>query len=706
MDLPIRIPLETTPNETSEVNEDGSDLLNNRSRADPAKNATSQLQPSAPNGNLYQPLPAGESIRLLQLQPGPRDEPISCNLQPANFNDNLPAYEALSYVWGSSSDTRPIICNGREVAVTRNLRNALRRLRRHDSTRLIWVDAICINQRNDEERGHQVRHMGSIYQRATRVLIWLGKDESEEAEQAFLLVCSIANCANDDSEDNPEDDLNEAPDERSKRNPTTNSSNSSTAKSDFRSNKKLEGSPQEDLETNPAASHEGNVDNNSVENSGKNIATFVKDSIKEPLSNTDKPPPWDSSLWGPVKSLLDKSWFTRMWVVQEVILAKSATVIWGDAEIDWNWIGTAAREIWDNYQILGQFRTRGLENAYFMHSLFQEQHKAEPEFYNFLELLYWFQNLEVSDARDKVFALVGIPTQNSALEDGSIFVEPNYTLNVRDVYIRLARKIMEQDEILSILACVMPDGSSYPERVQDFGLPSWVPNWTVYWAAVPIMGFYNSTKHTASGPVRLEIIENDDSKVLLARGLELDLVSQVLPVLEDGDYGSVPERIRLCIDAYLNHGSSLQQLSKTFTAGYTGSNILIEDDISHLADFAAFLRRLDPAWTYTVNDILESDLSGHKGDAEHYQAALYNYCTCRRLFFTSHGKLGLGPAAMAEGDTICILFGGQTPFVLRHEINHYILIGACYIADIMKGEAITEWQSGSATIVEKVFELR
>ena len=67
---------------------------------------------------------------------------------------------------------------------------------------------------------------------------------------------------------------------------------------------------------------------------------------------------------------------------------------------------------------------------------------------------------------------MGIPTQNSALEDGSIFVELDCTLNVRDVYIRLARKIMEQDKILSILACVMSDGSGYLESVQDFGLPS------------------------------------------------------------------------------------------------------------------------------------------------------------------------------------------------------------------------------------------
>ena len=188
--------------------------------------------------------------------------------------------------------------------------------------------------------------MGSTYQRATRVLIWLGEDESEEAEEAeeaFLLVCSIANRANDDSEDNSEDGLNEALDKRSERNPTINS-HSSTTKSDFRSNKKFEGSPQGDLETNPAASPEYNADNNSVENSGKDIAAFMKDSISEPFSNSDEPPPWDSSLWESAKSLLDKSW-----VVQEAILAKSATVIWGDAEIDRDWIGTAASEIWDNY---------------------------------------------------------------------------------------------------------------------------------------------------------------------------------------------------------------------------------------------------------------------------------------------------------------------------------------------------------------------
>ena len=129
---------------------------------------------------------------------------LALGMNPSHVTYNLQTLVTIcqhmkhSIMCGVLRQIRPIICNGQEMAVTRNLRNALRRLRRYDSTRLVWIDAIYINQRNDEERGHQVRHVGSIYQRATRVLIWLRKDESEEAEQAFLLVCSIANRANDD----------------------------------------------------------------------------------------------------------------------------------------------------------------------------------------------------------------------------------------------------------------------------------------------------------------------------------------------------------------------------------------------------------------------------------------------------------------------------------------------------------------------------
>ncbi|KAI0187502.1 HET-domain-containing protein [Astrocystis sublimbata] len=88
-----------------------------------------------------------------------------------------PAYEALSYVWGSSEDPEWVVVVDRaRLPITPNLAAAIRHLRYSDKTRTrtIWIDALCINQSDDEERSAQVARMGQIYSRATRVVAWLG----------------------------------------------------------------------------------------------------------------------------------------------------------------------------------------------------------------------------------------------------------------------------------------------------------------------------------------------------------------------------------------------------------------------------------------------------------------------------------------------------------------------------------------------------
>ncbi|KUJ08242.1 heterokaryon incompatibility, partial [Mollisia scopiformis] len=98
-----------------------------------------------------------------------------------------PKYEALSYVWGSEENPATIcVCDKSDdspfstrktwtsMPITRNLEVALRHLRYSVRRRVLWVDAICINQRDDEEKGRQLPRMGDIYQRARSVAIWLG----------------------------------------------------------------------------------------------------------------------------------------------------------------------------------------------------------------------------------------------------------------------------------------------------------------------------------------------------------------------------------------------------------------------------------------------------------------------------------------------------------------------------------------------------
>lgn len=132
------------------------------------------------------------SFRILELQPGNKEAPIICSLIHARLNAHL-AYEAISYVWGSSERPIPIDCDGKRLYITENLRNALVRVRLPDRPRMLWADSVCIDQDNDDEKGHQVQFMGKIYSNASRVIICLGKDDEGHAQRAMSLVKDLSN---------------------------------------------------------------------------------------------------------------------------------------------------------------------------------------------------------------------------------------------------------------------------------------------------------------------------------------------------------------------------------------------------------------------------------------------------------------------------------------------------------------------------------
>ena len=126
------------------------------------------------------PLP-GDYIRLLCLLPNKseKDEPLHCKLHNYSLQKSSPRthrYEALSYVWGDSHERLPIYVDGDQLLITRNLYAALLRLRDHSFERMVWIDAICIDQENPEERGRQVQLMAKIYSNALCVIVWLGED--------------------------------------------------------------------------------------------------------------------------------------------------------------------------------------------------------------------------------------------------------------------------------------------------------------------------------------------------------------------------------------------------------------------------------------------------------------------------------------------------------------------------------------------------
>ena len=128
------------------------------------------------NSLVYAPIDSAKpSIRLLHLEPGSGSDPLRCHLVEDNVHSAH--FEALSYAWGGHYTLRrPVKIDGRVFWVTDSVSHALRSLRLRNESRVLWVDQICINQANEDEKSEQVSNkMRFVFQNAQRVIIWLGR---------------------------------------------------------------------------------------------------------------------------------------------------------------------------------------------------------------------------------------------------------------------------------------------------------------------------------------------------------------------------------------------------------------------------------------------------------------------------------------------------------------------------------------------------
>jgi hypothetical protein len=137
---------------------------------------------------IYGPLKPGE-LRLLKLYQGIRR--LRCSLLTTS-DDPPPEYEALSYVWGSQADVKSIHLNNRLYFVTSNLFHALLKLRLRDKDRILWINALVINQSDLAERATEVAKLSAIFSKAIKTLVWLGQGNSRiEADMVTLANCNV-----------------------------------------------------------------------------------------------------------------------------------------------------------------------------------------------------------------------------------------------------------------------------------------------------------------------------------------------------------------------------------------------------------------------------------------------------------------------------------------------------------------------------------
>lgn len=129
----------------------------------------------------------GPDFRLLKLQPGQGAEPLVSSLVLSSLDDRSYIWTAFSYTWGEPHYRGELICNGFIVSITANLHSTLRRVRLVDKPLLLWADAICINQGDNQEKEAQVRLMQRIYTRADLVVADLGEagDDYDDVATVF-----------------------------------------------------------------------------------------------------------------------------------------------------------------------------------------------------------------------------------------------------------------------------------------------------------------------------------------------------------------------------------------------------------------------------------------------------------------------------------------------------------------------------------------
>ncbi|KAL6705448.1 hypothetical protein ACN47E_006713 [Coniothyrium glycines] len=576
-----------------------------------------------PEQTLYnQRLLSGRKIRLLSLCPADNVEvPLQCECHVFDL-DNAPPFESLSYVWGTQESTVIISCNGAPLRVRSALANALSRLRLHESPRIIWADAICINQIDQEEKSHQVPQMRDIYRLAERVVVWLGLDELQQASIAADCVSRIASACRDYERQHEDPD-------------------------------------------------------------GYDKFTKVIVPIKI----------FSKLVCDSLQALYGRPWFSRVWCIQEVRLARNATILWGEQEMTWSDVGMAAT--WIFY--------KGTELDYHVEAVVYplddvDVHCASIMYRDMaapslLDVLRSYRYFEATDPRDKVYGLLGLV--KSKTEVAAMRVD--YNKSVGEVYTDTVLATIRTLSRLAILAYV-----SHSEDFDGYDtMPSFVPRWDDTANMISIPDLVKGGPWSASANKMANLGYSNRPNQVLLTGLKFDTVVELQAIMRF-DADSPLEQTHPFLLAFddlsraANSSSEihLRKLARTLTVGTVVVDHIIrwvdELDVSSQAMF------YDAFWTLinTLRNRHEA-LPEHDATSRLYETQAHLYCDKRRIFRTRNGSFGLGPQCMRTGDMVVVLYGGNTPYVLRPRGDKFLFMGQAYVDEIMKGELLKGLDNGS-----------
>ncbi|KXJ85079.1 heterokaryon incompatibility protein-domain-containing protein, partial [Microdochium bolleyi] len=387
-------------------------------------------------GPLYEKL-YGHRLRLVTIYPGAWADQIRCQLDTFTLHGERLKYQALSYAWGRSMSKSAISLNTYEVFVTTNLELALRLLRHATKEVVLWIDALCINQSDMAERNEQVSRMREIFEGADNVVAFLGHPwmhYPEYQKKAHLMLSQEVV------------DL---------------SAQLSSASVGFQRAKAMAPSVASDL---PLPAHPvieylhflAHLD------PGDKFMKFLLLDRQGMFRD----------LFEGIRILLASAWWTRAWILQEIIVPEKAMILYGTVTFTWQSFYSISASIIAK----GHAERLPAEYGKPLRSLAKLAQSIEDKrrewrtggttSNDLYSLLRDLGGRRATDDRDHINALL------SLVGNGQTSLKPNYFWNVAQVYAAATLDILNRDK--GSLRVLRGDLS----RKGVHNLPSWVPDWS------------------------------------------------------------------------------------------------------------------------------------------------------------------------------------------------------------------------------------
>ena len=428
---------------------------------------------SRPVGFQYQALaPDGPSIRLINLRKGSPGDGIHCDIQISYIGSKCLKYDAIYYHWGTGERTADIYVSGKLFKASPTVQDILLRLRSDKEDRLLWLDLICIDQSNFEERSSPVEKMREIFGEAETVIVSLGPHQGSDDGSSLRRISS----------------------NMSKITLNSNMSRTSLNLSALGSNRNIS------MTSLSSSTPRTNCDGASQTPSSRKDHNAIK-AIKSWDSKLPNPFPLSQGTCDDLCNFLSRRWFDRAWVLQEVAVERRLIVVSGKRELDGKEFAKFyGRPLLHRIRLSRHEKLR--ERLTQLRPLFEyvagEWSNTHPK-PELLTVLHQFRAWKATDARDKVFALLGL--SRDGVEASLLKPDYSYGTSVEDVYRRVARCMMTRHGSLSVLTYATPPTNDvdtarwlqtgWLHEVKDlFGLadpvptpafqpqwPSWCPDW-------------------------------------------------------------------------------------------------------------------------------------------------------------------------------------------------------------------------------------